>query len=525
MRTYGKPLHVVLFLLLLLPRTAALSAERPSFGEVIQSLDQALDRRDTFNQSHARYLDSLTAVADNERLDMGERLRAKLQLGDGARTFDILRATLVYESGAKMAEQIGNDTLAMLFHIRHAAYMPLQGYVSKSVREFADMDTSRMSHWMKTQYLDSKRQMARYAADAYKDYPEDSRKFQAMSDHAQQRLLQLLDPDTPAYQLNLGESLARQGHRTQARDVLVRLTHNVPHDTNIYARATSILADICRDNNDDGFMFWLAESALADTRSATLEVSSLQRLGQVLFHMGDVERSHRYLTYALQSAVDCHATLRILQSSEMMPLIEQAHVAETAASNRRVAVAMFVLVLLLVAVLVLLWLVYRKASKLSLMTWTLKRENQVKEYYLAQFLGLCSMTMDKLSSFGRMVQRKIAAGSASDLVKTMNSSKFAEEQTRDFYRIFDEAFLRIYPDFLANVNALLRPESQLDAPASGLSPELRMLALMRLGIDEIPRLAQMLNYSVNTIYAYRNRMKNRAVSRDTFEADIMAIGS
>lgn len=106
------------------------------------------------------------------------------------------------------------------------------------------------------------------------------------------------------------------------------------------------------------------------------------------------------------------------------------------------------------------------------------------------------------------------------------SGKFVEEQSREFYDTFDKAFLHIYPDFVEQVNALLKPDERIELrDGELLNTDLRILAFMRLGVDESTRIAQVLNYSVNTIYSYRNRLKNRAVNRENFENDIMKIGA
>lgn len=134
--------------------------------------------------------------------------------------------------------------------------------------------------------------------------------------------------------------------------------------------------------------------------------------------------------------------------------------------------------------------------------------------------------MDKLNQFCKIAVRKLAAGQADDLYRMTKSGKFVEEQSREFYEVFDSAFIHIYPDFVQQVNALLRPDAQITlAPGEVLNTDLRILAFMRLGIEESPRIAQILNYSLNTIYSYRNRLKARAIDRENFEADIMRIGS
>ena len=121
--------------------------------------------------------------------------------------------------------------------------------------------------------------------------------------------------------------------------------------------------------------------------------------------------------------------------------------------------------------------------------------------------------MDKLKEFCKLTNRKISAGQTDELYKITKSGKFIEEQSREFYKVFDDSFLNLYPDFVKKVNALLRPDEQIVLnDDETLNSDLRILAFMRLGIDD-------------TIYAYRNKLRNRAINRDTFETDIMAIGT
>ena len=112
------------------------------------------------------------------------------------------------------------------------------------------------------------------------------------------------------------------------------------------------------------------------------------------------------------------------------------------------------------------------------------------------------------------------------MYRMTKSGKFIEEQSREFYDVFDNAFLHIYPNFVAQVNSLLRPDSRIHlAPGEVLNTDLRILAFMRLGIEESSRIAQILNYSLNTIYSYRNRLKSRAIDRENFESNVMKIDS
>lgn len=134
--------------------------------------------------------------------------------------------------------------------------------------------------------------------------------------------------------------------------------------------------------------------------------------------------------------------------------------------------------------------------------------------------------MDKLNNFCKIAERKISAGKTDELYRMVKSGRFIEEQSVDFYNVFDDAFLHLYPDFVDRVNDLLKPEYRITlANGERLNTDLRILAIKRMGIDDAASIAQILNYSLNTIYAYRNRLKSHAVDRENFEKNIMKISS
>ena len=218
--------------------------------------------------------------------------------------------------------------------------------------------------------------------------------------------------------------------------------------------------------------------------------------------------------------------MRMLESARSLPYIEQAYARKAAEAHRRdmwIMAGMAVLVIVLIGSLVALRVEMKRMSRLQ---ERLRSANKAKEVYISQFLTLCSVYMDKLKQFSKLVTRKIGAGQVDDLYRMAKNGKFVEEESREFYEVFDNAFLHIYPTFIDEVNALLRPDEQI-IPKEGerLNTDLRILAFMRLGIEDSSSIAQVLNYSLNTIYAYRNRLKARAIDRENFERNIMGIGS
>ena len=134
--------------------------------------------------------------------------------------------------------------------------------------------------------------------------------------------------------------------------------------------------------------------------------------------------------------------------------------------------------------------------------------------------------MERLDNFSKIVTRKITAGQVEELLKMAKTNKFTEGQHKQFYDIFDATFLHIYPTFIDEFNNLLIPEEQIIIKEPGhLTTELRIYAFLRMGVEDSTKIASFLNYSVNTIYTYRNKIKSKAKDRETFETSVMKIGS
>jgi len=165
-------------------------------------------------------------------------------------------------------------------------------------------------------------------------------------------------------------------------------------------------------------------------------------------------------------------------------------------------------------------------KKLSATQRNLKQANHIKEEYIGHFLNLCSIYIEKLDRFRSTVNRKITAGQAEELLKLTKSSQFAGVEQKEFYANFDNAFLHLYPNFVAEFNELLQPEERFVLKTGELlNTELRIFAIIRLGIDDSSKIANFLHYSINTIYTYRNKVKNKAINRDKFEEEILKIGA
>ena len=508
-------------------RTEGRGVTSEEVEKALRELDRELDIRDSYLTSRHQRIDSLKSMLASDNVDGARRVVLMENLGKEYASYNNDSALFYFATGIEEASRHNLDSMATAITLRRLAFMPLAGFYDISAKQFSEIDTTGMSRSLKAVYYDSGRQMFSYTASYFTEYPDIYEQFIGRATEMQVGLLSQLPHQAHLYQLNQGEYFFRKREYAKAKAVLTDLLNKLPEDDNMYARATHMVAEIARERGDsEEYLYYLTRSAISDVKGGTLEVSSLQELGKLMFDRNDIDRAHTYLAVALKNAVECHALLRVFESSRSMPLIESAHAIELDRSHRLLIAILVVMAVLLVGLVVLLTFLRREMKNLNDLQERLRSANRVKEIYISQFLNLCSIYMDKLNQFCKVAHRKISTGKVDDLYKLTKSGKFVEEQSREFYEVFDDAFLHIYPTFLTDVNALLRPDEQIELKeGEKLNTDLRILAFMRLGIEESTRIAQVLNYSVYTIYTYRNKLKNRAIVRETFEADVMKIGA
>lgn len=502
----------------------AFEVTQSHIDEVLTQLDNEIANRDKYINNRQGRIDSLTNLM-HQSYDDSANLLLTLSIGNEYVAFNNDSAIAYYHRGLEKAITLKNDSLITIFTLKRATYLPLAGFISEAVNEYNKIDSTAMPKSLKILYYESGKQMYSYLASYYAFYPNVSQSWYNKSLEAQRSLLGILDINSAEYKLNNGEYYLSLKEYTKASAILKDALNTLDENNNLYARVAHALANIASNEKETNkYIYYLALSAISDIKSATLEVVSIQILGKTLLQQGDVVRAHKYSSIALANAVRCKAYVRMIESSEAMSVIEQVHTVENDIWRKKMMyfnIGIFALFIVLVIVLIYL---HFKMHRLNQLQEKLLHSNNIKEIYISQFLNLCSIYMEKLNQFNSIVNRKLSAGKIDDLYKITKSSKFIEEQSKEFYDVFDNAFLNLYPSFIDSVNDLLIPSEKITLKDDEkMNTELRILALIRLGINDSSRIAQMLNYSLNTIYTYRNKVKNKAINRDKFEKDLMKI--
>ena len=299
---------------------------------------------------------------------------------------------------------------------------------------------------------------------------------------------------------------------------------------------------------------YLIVSAMADMKPAVREYISLRKLAVLLYQEGDIERAYSYVKICMEDAAACNARLRKLEILEIFPIINDAYQQKTEKQQEQMKWALVSISLLSLFLLLAIFYVYKQMKKvaaarrevidankrlkelndeLHLSNAQLKEANHsiaensyLKEEYIGRYMDQCSVYLEKMDNYRRSLGKIAATGNVEELYKNIKSSKFIEGELKEFYTNFDNTFLQLFPTFVEDFNALLADDEQISLKAGErMNTELRIFALIRLGITDSVKIAQFLRYSVTTIYNYRTKVRNKAAGdRDLLEQEVMTIG-
>ena len=250
-----------------------------------------------------------------------------------------------------------------------------------------------------------------------------------------------------------------------------------------------ILAIMYRDEgNEDEYFRYLILSAMADIRSANHDIASLEELGKTLYERGYIDQAYSYLNYANQTL------------NKHVGELEKAHMQLAEVNSQLQSLNEQLL---------------DTNSKLT-------ESNYVKEEYIGYVFNICSSYISKLDEYRKNINRKIRTGMVDEVKKMTDSSTLAANELKEFYSNFDAIFLHIYPDFVSDFNALLQPDKQI-IPKEGelLNTELRIYALVRLGISDSVKIAEFLHCSPQTVYNNRLKTRSKAIVPKEHFADIV----
>ena len=319
-----------------------------------------------------------------------------------------------------------------------------------------------------------------------------------------------------------------------------------------YARAAFFVSVYQQDPDEE--IAWLARSAIADVLCANKDYASLNTLAERLYRQGDIDRAFKYAAdHGMPDALFFGGKLRPWQIAQFFPSLEQAYAAKNARHTRQMWMLIGLAGLLLLALAGLLFYLSRRQrvlvrtrkaleeekarvdrrnqtlqdvnEQLQALNNELQESSKVRQEYIALYLQNLSENISTSRQYKNHVLKYIRRGNDKYLIEEIEALPPIEDDIREFYQMFDRTFINLYPDFVDEFNALLADgEAIVPKGDDILTPELRVFALIKLGITESSKIAALLHYSANTVYNYRAKIKNKARGdRELFEDAVQAI--
>lgn len=554
--------HLLLTVIALCMDTFALAT--PPYCKVytLEELDVVIKNSSVYTHKYEQRIDVLKqklrrANNDEERLAVSRDIFAKYK------PFKLDSAYVYAERKLSLAKKLNVYEDSVYSELDIAGIFTKSGNYLEANRILSALDVSLMSNDMRQYYYglygelyDALRQTA--ITSIQREYYERRRLLYRDS----LKNLNVLNTDW-----DKAEFLITNQKYTDALHILLASYKKLTVDDREMGYVAYSISDIYRQINDkDKEKQYLIISAMSDLKNSIKEYVSLRRLATLLYEEGDVTRAYLYMRKSMEDATFCTARLRIIEVSDALPIIDNAYDAMRKSERAHITLGLIIVSFLLLLVGALMIYTRKQLHRIaharraleesnkslnemnqklnSLNTQltstndklneantalqetnrSLFESNKIKNIYIMEFMNKCSAYIDKLDAYRRSLNKLAANGGLQELYRRLKSSAIVEDEIEEFFEDFDRIFLRIFPEFVVSFNGLMKEDENIQPKKVGrLNTELRIYALLRLGIVENEKIAAFLRCSKQTVYSYRSRIRLRSLYPEDFEERVAKI--
>ena len=528
----------------------------PENQRLYKTLDSLVERQPTIIREKEERIRVITDGMALMNLNDEQMYQVCKKLSNEYLAFQFDSAFTYINRCMELQQRVGDADMNAENRIALAHILAVTGIFRKAQQMLDSIDKHMLTPERRVEYYNQLGELNLYRSEMAVNTPF----FQEYIDSAQyyrQLILQIAPKDSYDYIFNQATYVCEQGDVDRAITQLEQYLPQLRQGERRYSIVTSTLAYFYSRKDRSGASpeedeamqeRYLLLSAISDLQGAILENNSLRELSSILLERGEYSKAYNYLQQASDDAKNYGSRLRSLQVARMSPLITRAYDMERSATEyrtRMLLVVISVIVLLLVGTIAYILSLVKKRrlsnEKISRMNTELtshneqmrqmnsqmKESNRIKDEYIGRFLELSSNMIHRGEEHMKHLNRLARDRKLEDLYAELKSPKSTNEGIRLFHQNFDTAFLNIYPNFIEEVNHLMTDGNQFDVSSESarLTTELRVLALIRLGISDNQAIADILRSSITTIYTYRSKLKSRAQKKDTFEDDVRRIAT
>lgn len=502
-------------------------------------LENALKQREYYQNIKEKKIDKLKALTtstfnNEELLSLYDKIYREYS------TYRFDSAMHFVDKSLSLASEIKNQYYKTLNKIHKSILLSTSGHFSESIANLNEIKRSNINSTLILEYYLA----YEWAYRVWSEYSSDkvfSPKYHKKEMSYQDSILMVIPKDSKEYYFWKGENLYRKKEYYKAREAYFNALKGTRINTRLYARSMFGLAMInARLGKWDLYEEYMTEAAISDQINPLKENLALQELALFIYENNnkDVGKANKYLDYSIDDAIFYNNRLRLLEISKKVPDIVYSYQEKYLSNNQKLRLSIIIIGVLFVGVLFMIVFIYRQMKhldkqkkqlanineRLYTLNTELKETNNTREKYVSLFISLCAAYIEKLSAYQNLVRRKIKTNQANDLLKIANAAKLNENDSKEFFYNFDSAFLNLYPNFISEFNNLLKNGDEIKLkPGEILNSELRIYALIRLGITDSGEIANLLFYSTQTIYNYRSSVRAKSKNRETFEKDVQQL--
>lgn len=547
----------ILIICLLFPAYACADTSKHALEEnrkLLHSLDSLLEQQDLFVRVKEERIKQLKMQYSRVK-DVKELYAMNRMVYLEYRVYDADSALHYINKNIQLAQQTNNRTWEVVSLLEQSFVLTSSGLLTEALKAVSDIQPEELPKNLRSEYFGRLCTLYSRLRDYSSENSQLSEHYNNLQKAFRDSVYLTATPDELRYWncrawLYLGTPKIEP-----VKQAFEENKQTLSNDSRKYSIATYNLSAIYRsENNDSKYLENLILSAMADIRSVNGDIGSLQEIAEYLFKHGEIDRAYNYILYCSQKAMLFHNRVRIVKMSHLQNQIYKAYQEQSRTQQKRLQ-ASLIAVSFLFLVLIGAFLFIRKQmrrlkeanlkldstnQKLSVnmdalstahqrleevnmqlkdlntqlqeVNDQLRESNYVKEEYIGYVFNICSTYISKLEEFRKNINRKLKVGQLEDVKAMTDSSATASNELKEFYQNFDTIFLHLYPDFVDDFNALLLPEERIELKEGELlNTELRIHALIRLGITDSVKIADFLHCSAQTVYNNRLRTRNKSI--------------
>lgn len=525
-----------------------------SSDSLLVKLNQTIEQRPSYMQRKEEALETLRQSL--RKLSAGNvegRMNLYEALWQENRSYNTDSSLFYATALSQLAQQAGNEEQKQNALLHRATALMTIGMFKEAYEIIKPLREGGVLPGQRSQFFHLGRSLFGLMAD-YAVTAQEKAAYASLTDNFRDSLLTIYEAGSNMYRMIYADKLTAHGKYAEALRELLPFTPTGDGRFDAGYHYTIAEAYYHMGRIEEARHYYTL-AAISDMQSDTREYIALRKLAVILFQSGDIDRAYHYLTLCMADAKACNARLRILEILDTFPVVNEAYLEKKQQQQRVITGVLIAISLLVVSLIFAIFSVLKQKkalqqaqmdlahanSQLNEVNRTLveyneemKRQNQLitetsylKEAYITQYMDQCSTYLEKMESFRKRLRQLLSAGKTKEIQQALTSyNQEVETELAEFYDSFDTTFINLFPTFVEDFNALLREDEQVQLkPGQKLNTELRVFALIRLGITDSTKIAHFLRYSVTTIYNYRTRMRNRARGdRDELEKQVMEIG-